>query len=93
MTSVSLDNKQTLQTVNSNIRWIDFIFSLLAFLGVIVGVYVSMEKTSTDHEGRLKNLEIQSQKFDAKVDKVLDKIETLTIITATQQAAIKQDRK
>ncbi len=74
--------------MEKHIRVWEFIMSLLLFLGILVGIYVNIEKRDASQDERIKALEYQYQKLDSKSDKILDKLETLTIIMAN-----KQDRK
>lgn len=70
------------------IRLFEFIISLLVLLGIIITAWVNINREQSDHEARLRNIEVQYNKLDGKVDKILDKIETLTIVLSN-----KQDRK
>jgi uncharacterized protein YxeA len=73
--------------LDRTIRLGEFIISALIFLGIIVGVYVNIENKATDQGVRIKHLEDQYQKLDTKSDKILDKIETLTIFMASEEGS------
>lgn len=67
------------------IRLIEFLITVLAFVGILVAGWVNINRENADQEARIRTLEGQFQKLDAKSDKIIDKLETLTIIMANKQ--------
>jgi hypothetical protein len=88
LSTITLQQNPTPQFVERHIKVWQFVLSLLGFLGILVSIYVNIEKRDSSQDERIKNLETQYIKMDNKSDKILDKIETLMILTAN-----KQDRK
>lgn len=67
------------------IKLAEFILSLLVFVGVLTTAWVSLNRENADQESRIKGLEIQFNKLENKSDKIIDKIETLTIFMARSE--------
>lgn len=66
-----------------------YFFSLIGTIGLIVGGWISMNRSDAAQEERLKNLEIQQtrteQKIDSKTEKILDKLEQINSTLANKQ--------
>lgn len=72
-------------SMDKPIRLIEFLLTVLAFVGILVAGWVNLNRESADQGARIKTLEGQFQKLDSKSDKIIDKLEVLTIIMANKQ--------
>jgi hypothetical protein len=85
-----MDNTQSvtprnLDKLDKSVNLGHLLFSALMLLTVVIGGYANLKSTDSAHEERIKQLEIQYQRIDGKSDKILDKLETLTILVANKQ--------
>jgi hypothetical protein len=66
-----------------------YFFSFLGTVAMIIGGWISMNRSDAAQEERLKSLELQQtrteQKIEAKTEKILDKLEEINTTLANKQ--------